>query len=70
MPDKVIGPATQALVAGETDCIFEALGSAAGQIRAGTIRPIVVTSAKRSPAFPDVPAAMESGLAGFEVTSW
>ena len=57
-------------MAGEIDWIFEALGSAAGQIRAGTIRPIVVTSAKRSPAFPDVPAAMESGLAGFEVTSW
>jgi tripartite-type tricarboxylate transporter receptor subunit TctC len=29
-----------------------------------------VTSAKRSPAFPDIPTAMESGLGGFEVTSW
>jgi tripartite-type tricarboxylate transporter receptor subunit TctC len=34
------------------------------------VRPIVVTSAKRSPAFPEVPTAMESGLPGFEVTSW
>jgi tripartite-type tricarboxylate transporter receptor subunit TctC len=70
VPYKGTGPATQALVAGEIDWVFEALGSAAGQIRAGTVRPIVVTSAKRSPAFPDVPTAMESGLGGFEVTSW
>jgi tripartite-type tricarboxylate transporter receptor subunit TctC len=70
VPYKGTGPATQALVAGEIDWVFEALGSAAGQIRAGTVRPIVVTSAKRSPAFPDIPTAMESGLGGFEVTSW
>jgi len=70
VPYKGTGPATQALVAGEVDWIFEALGSAAGQIRAGTIRPIVVTSAKRSPAFPEIPTAIESGLPGFEVTSW
>jgi tripartite-type tricarboxylate transporter receptor subunit TctC len=70
VPYKGTGPATQALVAGEIDWIFEALGSAAGQIRAGTVRAIVVTSAKRSPAFPEVPTAMESGLGGFEVTSW
>jgi len=70
VPYKGTGPATQALVGGEIDWIFEALGSAAGQIHAGTVRPIVVTSAKRSPAFPDIPTAMESGLGGFEVTSW
>ena len=70
VPYKGTGPATQALVTGEIDWMFEALGSAAGQIRAGTIRPIVVTSAKRSPAFPDIPTAIESGLGGFEVTSW
>ena len=70
IPYKGTGPATQALIAGEIDWVFEALGSAAGQIRAGNVRPIVVTSAKRSPAFPDVPTAMESGLPGFEVTSW
>jgi len=70
VPYKGTGPATAALVAGEIDYIFEALGSAAGQIRGGTVRPIVVTSAKRSPSFPDIPTAMESGMPGFEVTSW
>src|SRR6187397_2521164 len=70
VPYKGTGPATAALIAGEIDYIFEALGSAAGQIRGGTIRPIVVTSAKRSPSFPDIPTAIESGLPAFEVTSW
>jgi len=70
VPYKGTGPATQALVAGEVDWLFEALGSAAGQIRAGNVRPIVVTSTQRSPAFPEIPTAIESGLAGFDVTSW
>src|SRR6187431_1117896 len=70
VPYKGTGPATAALIAGEIDYIFEALGSAAGQIRGGAVRPIVVTSAKRSPSFPEIPTAMESGLPGFEVTSW
>ncbi len=59
-----------ALLAGEVDFIFEALGSASGHIRAGKLRAIAVTSAKRSPSFPEIPTAIESGLPGFEVTSW
>ena len=70
VPYKGTGPATTALLAGEIDYIFEALGSASSHIRAGTIRPIAVTSAKRSPSFPDIPTAIESGMPGFEVTSW
>ena len=70
VPYKGTGPATTALLAGEIDYIFEALGSASAHIRAGTIRPIAVTSAKRSPSFPDIPTAIESGMPGFEVTSW
>ena len=70
VPYKGTGPATNALLAGEIDYIFEALGSASSHIRAGTVRPIAVTSLKRSPSFPDIPTANESGLAGFDVTSW
>jgi tripartite-type tricarboxylate transporter receptor subunit TctC len=70
VPYKGTGPATTALLAGEIDYIFEALGSASSYIRAGTVRPIVVTSARRSPSFPEIPTAMESGLPAFEVTSW
>jgi tripartite-type tricarboxylate transporter receptor subunit TctC len=70
VPYKGTGPATAALLAGEIDYIFEALGSASAYIRAGTVRPIVVTSAKRSPSFPEIPTAIESGLPAFDVTSW
>src|SRR6185503_11161529 len=70
VPYKGTGPATTALLAGEIDYIFEALGSASSYIRAGTVRPIVVTSARRSPSFADIPTAIESGLPAFEVTSW
>ena len=52
VPYKGTGPATTALLAGEVDYIFEALGSASAHIRAGRIKPIAVTSAKRSPSFP------------------
>ena len=70
VPYKGTGPAMTALLAGEIDYIFEALGSASSHIRAGSVRPIAVTSAKRSPSFPDIPTAIESGLPGFEITSW
>jgi tripartite-type tricarboxylate transporter receptor subunit TctC len=70
VPYKGTGPATTALLAGEIDYIFEALGSASAHIRAGTIKPIAVTSAKRSPSFPEVPTAIESGMPGFDITSW
>ena len=70
VPYKGTGPATTALLGGEIDYIFEALGSAAQHIRSGKLKPIAVTSARRSPAFPEIPTAIEQGLAGFEVTSW
>ena len=70
VPYKGTGPATTALIAGEVDYIFEALGSAAGHIRGGKIKPIVVTSPKRSPSFPEIPTAIESGMPGMEITSW
>ena len=70
VPYKGTGPATTALLGGEIDYIFEALGSASQHIRSGKLKAIAVTSAKRSPSFPDIPTAIESGLPGFDVTSW
>jgi tripartite-type tricarboxylate transporter receptor subunit TctC len=70
VPYKGTGPATTALLGGEIDYIFEALGSASQHIRSGKLKPIAVTSSKRSPSFPDIPTAVEQGLVGFEVTSW
>ena len=70
VPYKGTGPAQAALLAGDIDYIFEALGSAAGHIRGGKVRAIAVTSAQRSPSFPDIPTAAESGMPALEVTSW
>jgi tripartite-type tricarboxylate transporter receptor subunit TctC len=70
VPYKGTGPATTALLGGEVDYIFEALGSAAQHIRSGKLKAIAVTANKRSPSFPEVPTAIEQGLAGFDVTSW
>jgi tripartite-type tricarboxylate transporter receptor subunit TctC len=70
VPYKGTGPATAALLAGEIDYVFEALGSAAGHIRAGKIKAIAVTAAKRSPSFPEIPTTAESGMPALEVTSW
>jgi tripartite-type tricarboxylate transporter receptor subunit TctC len=70
VPYKGTGPATTALLGGEIEYLFEALGSAAGHIRSGKLRAIAVTSLQRSPSFPEIPTAAESGLPGFDVTSW
>ena len=70
VPYKGSGPAMTALMGGEVDLIFEGLGSAASYIRAGSIRPLAVTSPKRSPAFPEIPTMAEAGVPGFESTSW
>ena len=70
VPYKGSGPAMTALIGGEVDLIFEGLGSAASYIRAGTIRPLAVTSPKRSPAFPNIPTMAEAGVPGFESISW
>jgi tripartite-type tricarboxylate transporter receptor subunit TctC len=70
VPYKGTGPATTALLGGEIDYIFEALGSASQHIRGGKLRAIVVTSPKRSASFPEIPTAAESGLPGLEITSW
>jgi len=70
IPYKGSGPAMTALLGGDVDLIFEGLGSAATYIRAGTIRPLAVTSPQRSPAFQEIPTMAEAGIIGFESISW
>ena len=70
VPYKGSGPAMIGLIGGEVTLIFEGLGSAAAHIRSGKVRALAVTSAKRSPAFPEIPTMAEAGLPRFEVTSW
>ena len=68
VPYKGGAPATTAAVAGEVAAVF-AGASSAPQIRAGRLRALAVTCAKRSDAFPDVPAIGEF-YPGFEMTIW
>jgi tripartite-type tricarboxylate transporter receptor subunit TctC len=60
---------SQALVdvmGGQVAMMFDQVSTSAPQIRAGKVRPLAVTSAKRSPLFPDLPTVDESGLPGYE----
>jgi tripartite-type tricarboxylate transporter receptor subunit TctC len=62
--------ATAAVVSGEVDLAFANMSDAVGQLAAGTVRPIGVTTATRSPYLPEVPTLMEQGIAGFSTESW
>ena len=70
VPYKGSGPALVEMLAGQTSIMFPNLPGALGYARAGKLRALAVTSAKRSPAAPDVPTVAEGGVSGFEVTAW
>jgi tripartite-type tricarboxylate transporter receptor subunit TctC len=70
VPYKGSAPAITDLIAGQVQVMFDNLPSSLQQIKAGRLRAIAVTSAQRSPALPDIPTIGESGLPGFEATSW
>ena len=59
-----------ALLSGETQFMFANLSDALPQMKAGKLRALGVTSAKRQPQAPDLPTLAESGLAGFDVAPW
>ncbi len=62
--------ATTDLIAGNVQLSFQNLGTVAGHLQDGRLRPIVVTGRARAALLPGVPTAVEAGLADFEVTSW
>jgi tripartite-type tricarboxylate transporter receptor subunit TctC len=70
VPYKGSAPAVTDLVGGQVHLMFDNLPSSLQQIKGGKLRAIAVTSAQRSPALPDIPTIAESGLPGFEATSW
>ncbi|MFT3666357.1 Bug family tripartite tricarboxylate transporter substrate binding protein [Piscinibacter sp.] len=65
-------PAQLALLAGQVDLNFDNLASASANIKAGKLRALAVTTAKRAAAVPELPAIAESGgtLAGFDIHTW
>ena len=70
VPYKGVAQALPAVMAGEVQLMFASLPGSIGQIRAGRIRAIAVTSAKRSSAAPDIPTVGESGVPGYDASSW
>ena len=70
IPYKGMSEASVALLSGNVDLIVAASPTAIGQIKSGKVRPLLVTTAKRSPVLPDVPAVREVGLTDFVVTNW
>lgn len=63
-------PAQLGLLAGQTDLMFDNLASATPQIRAGKLKAFAVTTAQRSSFFPELPTVAESGLKGFDISTW
>jgi len=70
VPYKGSAPALQDLLGGQVQLMFDNLPPSLPQIKAGKLRALGVTTAARSPALPDVPTIAESGLPGFESSSW
>ena len=58
------------IMAGQIEASFQNFGTVVPYIRAGKMKALAVTSKDRMPQLPNVPTVIESGLAGFEVTSW
>jgi tripartite-type tricarboxylate transporter receptor subunit TctC len=70
IPYKGSAPAVNDLLGNQIAIMFDNMPSAIQHVRAGKLRPIAVTTAKRSPELPDVPTIAESGVPGYEATSW
>jgi tripartite-type tricarboxylate transporter receptor subunit TctC len=70
VPFKGAPAAQTALIAGEIHLNFSSMPSAIGHVRAGRMRAIAVTGARRSPATPELPTMMEAGIRDFETSAW
>jgi tripartite-type tricarboxylate transporter receptor subunit TctC len=70
VPYKGAAPALTDLIGGQIDVMFTTVASAAALVESGQLRAIAVTSAERSPAFPQVPTVAEAGVPGYAAESW
>ncbi|MCY0857642.1 Bug family tripartite tricarboxylate transporter substrate binding protein [Cupriavidus sp. D39] len=70
VPYKGGAPMMTDLIAGQIQMAIETSPSAAPHVRSGKVKALAVTTAKRSTAYPGVPTLDESGVKGFEVTTW
>lgn len=70
VPYKNAAPALVDVVGGQVQMMFAITSISLGQVQAGKVRGLGVTSAQRSPLAPDLPTLAESGLPGYEVIGW
>jgi tripartite-type tricarboxylate transporter receptor subunit TctC len=70
VPYKGGGPALVDTIAGQTQILFATPIASSGHIKAGRVRPLAVSSAKRVQSFPDVPTVAQAGLPGYEAGVW
>lgn len=70
VPYRGGGPAMNDLLAGHIQLMFDNVNVSLPHIQAGKLRPLAVSSAKRSPVLPNVPTLMEAGVKDYEVISW
>jgi tripartite-type tricarboxylate transporter receptor subunit TctC len=70
VPYKGGGPAMIDLMAGHVDLLFASVLEGSGHIKAGKLKGLAVTHARRNPALPDVPTIAEAGVPGGESGSW
>jgi len=70
VPYKGSAPAVTDLMGNQIGIMFDNMPSAIQHVRSGSLVPLAVTTAKRSPELPNVPAIAEAGVPGYEATSW
>jgi tripartite-type tricarboxylate transporter receptor subunit TctC len=70
VPYKGGAPALSALLSGEVQVMFSSSGGVLPHVKAGRIRALAVTGAKRSLSAPDIPTIAEAGVPGYDVTGW
>jgi tripartite-type tricarboxylate transporter receptor subunit TctC len=70
VPYKGAAPAITDLIGGQIQVMFTTIASAASLVESGQLRAIAVTSAERSPAFPQLPTVAEGGVPGYAAESW
>lgn len=70
VPYRGSAPAVTDLLGGQVDIMFDNMPSAIQHVRNGTLVPLAVTPAQRSPELPEIPTIAEAGVPGYEATSW
>jgi len=70
IPFKGGAPALQALLAGDTQLMFDNLANSMQQVKAGKLKALAVTTEKRSALVSDLPTMAESGVPGFDISTW